>query len=114
VRPWRLAPLALLALCAACGGHAFVPPATPGPAAPDAIDAWMSATTACRDVHAYSASLHVSGQVESRPISASLGAALNTGNQIYLEWDVAFGPPGFRLAGTDAKSTLLLPRDKRA
>lgn len=111
---WRAAPLALVIGSAACGVHAFVPPASPGTPAPDAIAAWTSATASCRDVHAYSASLHVSGQVQSEHVSATLGAAFNTNNQIYMEYDVAFGPPGFRLAGTDANATLLLPHDKRA
>lgn len=110
---WRAAPLALVVIATACGARAFVPPAEPGTPAPEAVAAWTSATAACRGVQAYSASLHVSGQVESTHRSATIGAAFNTRNQVYMEMDVAFGPPGFRLAGTDAAATLLLPRDKR-
>ena len=82
--------------------------------APEGQVAWTQATEACRSAHSLSAELRVSGNAAGQKLhSATLHGAVTTGDQIYFELPAPFGAPGFVLAGTGDRATLVLPRDKR-
>jgi hypothetical protein len=92
----------------------FAVPTGAGTPAPDAATAWSQATEACRSARSLSAELRISGQAGRQKLhSATLHGAVTSGDQIYFEMPVPFGAPGFILAGTGDRATLLLPRDKR-
>jgi hypothetical protein len=98
-----------------CAPHAsFAVPTGAGAPAPEGAAAWTQASEACRGVRAFSAEVRVSGKAAQQKLhSATLHGAVTSADQIYFEMPVAFGPPGFILAGTGGRATLLLPRDKR-
>ncbi len=109
---WFAAGLVLaFGFAGACAPHPIVLPSGPGAAAPDAAAAWAEAAASCRPTSTYSAALHVTGRVEGRRLRATINGAVTSADQIRLEMPVAFGPPGFVLAGGAGHATLLLPRD---
>jgi len=92
----------------------FAVPTGAGVPAPEAATAWTQATEACRSARSLSAEVRISGKAGPQKLhSATLHGAVTSGDQIYFEMPVPFGAPGFILAGTGDRATLLLPRDKR-
>jgi hypothetical protein len=102
-------------LLTSCAPRAsFSIPTGAGVPAPEAALAWTQASEACRGADSLSAELRVTGKAaQQRLHSATLHGAVTSRDQIYFEMPVPFGAPGFVLAGTGARATLLLPRDKR-
>lgn len=103
----------LVLALAACAAR--VPPRPSGDAAPDptAIDAFATATQACRGFRSLTAELSLSGRAGGDKIRGRVVAGLETGGAIRLEGLAPFGAPVFILAGRAEKGTLLLPREHR-
>jgi hypothetical protein len=110
-----LLPAAFAFSVVSCATHApFVAPTGAGAPAPEAATAWTQASEACRGARSLSAEVRVSGHAGAQKLrSATLHGAVTAADQIYFEMPVPFGAPGFVLAGTGDRATLLLPRDKR-
>jgi hypothetical protein len=103
----------LVLALAACAAR--VPPRPSGDAAPDpaAIDAFATATRACRGFRSLTAELSLSGRAGGDKIRGRVVAGLETGGAIRLEGLAPIGAPVFILAGRAEKGTLLLPREHR-
>jgi hypothetical protein len=109
----RLAVVGFALTLAACAAR--VPPRPSGQAAPDptAIDAFRTATAACRGFRSLTAELALSGRAGGEKIRGRVVAGLDVGGSIRLEGLAPFGAPVFILAGRQERGTLLLPRDHR-
>lgn len=103
----------LVLALSACAAR--VPPRPSGQATPDptAIDAFATATRACRGFRSLTAELSLSGRAGGDKIRGRVVAGLETGGAIRLEGLAPFGAPVFILAGRNERGTLLLPRDHR-
>lgn len=108
-----LATLAIVLALSACAAR--TPPRPAGTAGPDpsAVEAFASATTACRGFRSLSGELSLSGRAAGERIRGRVIAGLETGGSVRLEGVAPFGPPVFILAGTAENATLLLPREHR-
>ena len=108
-----LASLALALALSACAAR--TPPRPAGPAGPDpaAIDAFTTATAACRGFRSLTGELSLSGRAAGERIRGRVIAGLETGGAVRLEGVAPFGPPVFILAGKAENATLLLPRERR-
>lgn len=108
-----LATLALALALSACAAR--TPPRPIGTAGPDpsAIEAFISATTACRGFRSLTGELSLSGRAAGERIRGRVIAGLEAGGSVRLEGVAPFGPPVFILAGKAEKATLLLPREHR-
>ena len=108
--------LVLAASILALGGCAArMPPRPAGTAAsdPSAIDAFTTATRACRGFRTLTAELALSGRAGGEKLGGRVHAGLEAGGAVRLEGIAPFGPPVFILAGRNERATLLLPRDRR-
>lgn len=108
-----LATLAIVLALSACAAR--TPPRPAGTAGPDpsALEAFASATTACRGFRSLSGELSLSGRAAGERIRGRVIAGLEAGGSVRLEGVAPFGPPVFILAGTAENATLLLPREHR-
>ncbi len=108
-----LATLAIVLALSACAAR--TPPRPTGTAGPDpsAIEAFISATTACRGFRSLTGELSLSGRAAGQRIRGRVIAGLEAGGSVRLEGVAPFGPPVFILAGKAEKATLLLPREHR-
>ena len=98
----------------ACSHTMFVPPAGPGVPAPNAADAWRSATESCRQAKSYQASRGVSGRAADQRIPRiRVDTAVTSDGNIYMS-ATASGQSIFLLAGTAKQATLWLRREDRA
>jgi outer membrane biogenesis lipoprotein LolB len=108
-----LATLAIALALSACAARTPPRPAgSPGPD-PTAIDAFTSATAACRGFRSLTGELSLSGRAAGERIRGRVIAGLESGGSVRLEGVAPFGPPVFILAGKAEKATLLLPREQR-
>ena len=75
--------------------------ARPGRAGPDptAIDAFTTATAACRGFRSMTGELSLSGRAAGERIRGRVIAGLESGGSVRLEGVAPFGPPVFILAG---------------
>lgn len=105
----RAAWLILAASVASCTGvTAFIPPAGPGEAAPDAASAWTEATRACRSAVTYKGQLRVSGRIGGQGLPTTVNIATGVSAQgLRLEGRAA-GRSIFRLAGTAQSAKLYI------
>jgi hypothetical protein len=109
----RLVLLALAVAVSACAARTPPRPSgTPGPD-PTAIDAFTTATTACRGFTSMTGELSLSGRAAGERIRGRVIAGLAAGGAVRLEAVAPFGPPIFILAGRNERATLLLPRERR-
>lgn len=94
---------------------ARVPPRPTGTTTPDpaAIDAFTSATRACRGFKTLTAELALSGRAGGAKIGGRVHAGLESGGALRLEGLAPFGAPVFILAGRNERATLWLPRERR-
>ena len=108
-----LAALAIVLALSACAAR--TPPRPAGTAGPDpsAVEAFASATTACRGFRSLSGELSLSGRAAGERIRGRVIAGLEAGGSVRLEGVAPFGPPVFILAATAENATLLLPREHR-
>lgn len=107
------ATLAIALALSACAARAPARPAgAPGPD-PTAIDAFTTATVACRGFRSLTGELSLSGRAAGEKIRGRVIAGLEAGGAVRLEGVAPFGPPVFILAGKAEKATLLLPREHR-
>lgn len=109
---WRLASAAALVALAACAAR--VPPRPSGDAAPDpaAIQAFESATRACRGLRTLTAEVALSGRASGERIRGRVHSGFEAPGSVRLEGIAPFGPPAFILAGRGDVATLLM-RDRR-
>ncbi len=108
--------LAILVLALTVSGCAARTPPRPvgAPAAdPNAIDAFTTATAACRGFRSLTGELALSGRAAGERIRGRVIAGLESGGSVRLEGVAPFGPPVFILAGRAELATLLLPREHR-
>ena len=108
--------LVLAASVLALGGCAArMPPRPAGEttADPTAIEAFTTATRACRGFKTLTAELALSGRAGGEKLGGRVHAGLESGGAVRLEGIAPFGPPVFILAGRNERATLLLPRDRR-
>jgi hypothetical protein len=99
----------VLLLASACAAHIFVPPAGAGASAPEAARAWTEATRSCADVHNASGTLRVAlRRGRLRSTSRVVSVTVTSAGGIRLEDSTAF-----LLAGTSARTQLLLRQDRR-
>lgn len=101
-----------LALTACAARVPARPAGSPGPD-PAAIDAFTTATAACRGFRSMTGELSLSGRASGERIRGRVLAGLESGGSVRLEGVAPFGPPVFILAGTAERATLLLPREQR-
>ena len=114
VSPACLLPLCLCTCPPAPPARRLPCPPGDGAPAPQGAAAWTQASEACRGARSLSAELRITGHAGPQKLrSATLHGAVTSEDQIYFEMPVPFGAPGFVLAGTGDRATLLLPRDKR-
>jgi hypothetical protein len=97
---------------AACATR--LPPRPSGDVAPDptAIQAFETATRACRGLKTFKAELSLSGQANGERIRGRVHSGFEAGGALRLEGLAPFGPPAFILAGRNDTATLLM-RDRR-
>lgn len=101
-----------LALTACAARVPARPAGSPGPD-PAAIDAFTTATAACRGFRSLTGELSLSGRASGERIRGRVLAGLESGGSVRLEGVAPFGPPVFILAGKAERATLLLPRERR-
>ncbi|MDP3717331.1 MAG: hypothetical protein Q8T13_06140 [Acidobacteriota bacterium] len=101
-----------LALTACAARLPTRPAGSPGPD-PAALDAFTTATAACRGFRSMTGELSLSGRAAGERIRGRVIAGLESGGSVRLEGVAPFGPPVFILAGTAERATLLLPREHR-
>ncbi|MDP2054214.1 MAG: hypothetical protein Q8L75_11305 [Acidobacteriota bacterium] len=101
-----------LALTACAARLPARPAGSPGPDRA-AIDAFTTATAACRGFRSMTGELSLSGRAAGERIRGRVIAGLESGGSVRLEGVAPFGPPVFILAGTAERATLLLPREHR-
>ncbi|MGH9386896.1 MAG: hypothetical protein ACRD2N_21710 [Vicinamibacterales bacterium] len=109
----RLAVSAALVLAlSACAAR--LPPRPAGDVAPDptAIQAFETATSACRGLRTLTAELALSGRANGERIRGRVHSGFEAGGAVRLEGVAPFGPPVFILAGRNDTATLLM-RDRR-
>ena len=97
------------------GCAARMPPRPTGAmtADPTAIEAFTTATRACRGFKTLTAELALSGRAGGEKLGGRVHAGLESGGAVRLEGLAPFGAPVFILAGRNERATLLLPRDRR-
>jgi hypothetical protein len=109
--------LALLLVCAACGPPLLKLPTGPGAPAPDAGDALLAATAACRPLSTISLEMSVSGSIGGGRVRGRLLAGLTRLGAARLEAVAPAGQPVFILTNgvgqVQPDATLLLSRDNR-
>jgi outer membrane biogenesis lipoprotein LolB len=97
----------------ACAARAPARPAGSPRPDPAAVEAFTSATAACRGFRSMTGELSLSGRASGERIRGRVIAGLESGGSVRLEGVAPFGPPVFILAGTAERATLLLPREQR-
>ena len=109
----RLALAASVLALSACAAR--LPPRPAGATTPDpsAIEAFTTATRACRGFRTMTAELALSGRAGGEKIGGRVHAGLEAGCAVRLEGMAPFGPPVFILAGRNERATLVLPRERR-
>lgn len=109
----RLALLTVALALPACAAR--IPPRPVGAPAADAtaVDAFITATVACRGFRSLTGELTLSGRASGERIRGRVIAGLEAGGSVRLEGVAPFGPPVFILAGRAERATLLLPREHR-
>ncbi|MBP6715721.1 MAG: hypothetical protein KAY59_03705 [Acidobacteria bacterium] len=106
--------IGVLVASAACASTRVLFPVGPSVPAPEAIDAWSTASEACRGASLFSAELRVNGRLGDESLrSVTLQGAVTRGGEIKLLAVAPAGPPIFDLAGRAERATLKLPREKR-
>lgn len=108
--------LVLVACVLAWAGCAARMPQRPAGATtpdPTALDAFTSATRACRGFRTLTAELALSGRAGGEQLAGRVHAGLEAGGAVRLEGIAPFGAPVFILAGRNERATLLLPRERR-
>lgn len=108
----RVVGAALALTISACAAR--VPPRPTGEVAPDptAIQAFETATRACRGLRTVTAELSLSGRANGERIRGRVHSGFESGGAVRLEGIAPFGPPMFILAGRDETATLVM-RDRR-
>jgi hypothetical protein len=87
-------------------------PPGPGAPSPDAHDAFVAATAACRAVSSFTAEVSLAGSIGGERVRARLVTGFASPASARLE-AFAFGQPLFILAAAGRDATLLLTRDRR-
>jgi hypothetical protein len=94
---------------------ARMPPRPAGTPTPDpaAVDAFTTATAACKGFRSIEGELSLSGRAGGERVRGRIVTGLEAGGAVRLEAVAPFGAPFFILAGRDETATLLLPREHR-
>jgi len=100
-------------LTTACGAPLMKLPSGPGAPAPDAADAFIQATLACRAVSSITAEGGVTGSISGRRMRARLIVGLAAPASARLE-AFAFSQQVFIFVARATDATLFLPREGRA
>jgi hypothetical protein len=112
-RSWRAGAAALIAsLTAACSAPLMKLPSGPGSPAPDAAEALVEATRACRAVSSITAEIGVTGSIAGGRMRARLLAGLSAPASARLE-AFAYSQQIFIFVAKDDEATLLLTREGR-
>ena len=98
---------------AACAAKA--PPRPVGNPTPDstAVDAFTTATAACKGFRSIEGELSLSGRAGDERVRGRILTGLEAGGAVRLEAVAPFGAPFFILAGRNERATLVLPRERR-
>ena len=100
-------------LASSCAPRLLQLPIDPGAPAPDFLQAYRTATSACSSVRTLTAELTLSGSAGGRRIRGRAIVGVERPDSLRLEGVAPFGPPAFILAARGGTGTLLLPRDER-
>jgi hypothetical protein len=99
-------------MSSACASRTFTPPAPGGAPVAEGVAQFRQAVSPCANLSAVTAEAGLSGRVGGARARGRLHLGLSkTG--LRIEGVAPFGAPIFVLAGTPAKATLVLTRDKR-
>jgi hypothetical protein len=100
-------------LISACAVKA--PPRPVGNPTPDptAVDAFTTATAACKGFRSIEGELSLSGRAGDERVRGRILTGLEAGGAVRLEAVAPFGAPFFILAGRNERATLVLPREHR-
>jgi hypothetical protein len=92
-----------------------LPPRPVGNPTPDpaAIDAFNTATAACKGFRSIEGELALSGRVAGERLRGRILMGLEPGGAVRLEAVAPFGAPFFVMAGRNERVTLILPREHR-
>ena len=92
-----------------------LPPRPVGSPTPDpaAIDAFTTATAACKGFRSIEGELSLSGRAGGERVRGRILTGLESGGNVRLEAVAPFGAPFFVLAGRNERATLVLPREHR-
>jgi hypothetical protein len=103
----------VLAVISACAAR--TPPRPAGTPTPDptAIEAFATATAACKGFRSIEGELSLSGRAGNERVRGRILTGLETGGAVRLEAVAPFGAPFFVLAGRAERATLVLPREHR-
>jgi outer membrane biogenesis lipoprotein LolB len=111
-RPRATATLVLLAATlSACAAKAPARPGGTPVAAPAAAQAFAAATAHCAGLRTVTATIRLSGRIGAQRVRARLLAGFAAPASLRLEAVAPFGPPGFVLAASGDRSTLVFPRE---
>ncbi len=109
----RLAILLVALAASACAARLPARPSGPGVPEGTAVDAFVLATSACRNFVTFTAELSLSGRADGERIRGRVIAGLERGGAVRIEGVAPFGPALFILAGRSERASLLLPREHR-
>lgn len=92
-----------------------LPPRPVGNPTPDptAVDAFSTATAACKGFRSIEGELSLSGRAGDERVRGRILTGLEAGGAVRLEAVAPFGAPFFILAGRNERATLVLPREHR-
>lgn len=110
--------LALMAACAiamapGCAAKRIDLPSGAATPFPDAANAYAEAVKECRGARTIRATLGLSGRAGSMRLRGNVDGGFEAPEKVRLEGRHPLGRPVFILVGTDARATLLLPRENR-
>lgn len=108
-----VAGLAVALILSGCA--AKLPPRPVGNPTPDpsAVDAFTTATAACKGFRSIEGELALSGRAGGERVRGRVLTGLESGGAVRLEAVAPFGAPFFILAGRNERATLVLPRERR-
>lgn len=111
-RPALAGPLAAL-MISACAARTPPRPVGAPTLDPTAVEAFITATAACKGFRSIEGELALSGRAGDERVRGRILTGLEAGGAVRLEAVAPFGAPFFVLAGRNERATLVLPRERR-
>lgn len=101
----------LVGLLTGCASRGLVLPSGGGTPFPGFAEAFALATESCRGIRSLTAELSLSGRSGRTRVRGRVLAGIQVPDSIRLEGVAPFGAPGFILAASGGRGTLVMPRD---